>query len=120
LFCDSWDLLPLNLVFVKIGYAVDYDPGKTAAKVDRLVHDEAENTGREDIVLHVGIPALRGLLANMKWRSRADTYDPQALEDVQVNTVFGEFVVYTHVGIGSCKQRRVRHGVHEEEGGMQV
>lgn len=58
---DGGDLLPLDLVFVEIGDAVDYDPGETAAEVDGFVHDEAEDSGGEDIVLHVGIPALRGV-----------------------------------------------------------
>jgi hypothetical protein len=58
LFSPGRDLGPLNLVLVEVGDLVDDDPGQTAAKVDRLVHDETHDTSREDIILHVGVPTL--------------------------------------------------------------
>ena len=63
LFLDGWDLLPLKLPLVEVRYPVDYDPRKTSAKVDSLVHDETHDSGCEDIVLHVGIPTLYCALA---------------------------------------------------------
>lgn len=63
LFCESRDLLPLNFVLVEVGDARDNNPGETPAKVDDLVHGEAHDTGGYDIVLHIGIPALRWELA---------------------------------------------------------
>lgn len=52
------NLGPLNLVFVEVWYRIDYDPRDAAAKVDSLVHDETHDTGRKDIILHVGVPTL--------------------------------------------------------------
>jgi len=85
LFSSGWDLLPLNLVFVEVGYGIDYNPGNAAAKIDGFVHDETEDSGREDIVLHVGIPT-----------------GPQSLKDVQVNIILGQLVIDTYVGVGGC------------------
>jgi len=70
LFSSGWDLLPLNLVFVEVGYGIDYNPGNAAAKIDGFVHDETEDSGREDIILHVGIPTLDGGLVDISimWR----------------------------------------------------
>lgn len=59
LFLRGRDLLPLNLVLVEIGDAVDYDPRKTSAEVNNLVHDEGHDAGGEDIILHVCVPTLR-------------------------------------------------------------
>ena len=56
------DFLPLNLVLVEVGDLADYDPGNAAAEVDDLVHDEGHDSGGEDIVLHVRVPALSGRL----------------------------------------------------------
>lgn len=67
---DGWDLLPLDLVLVEIGYAVNYNPRQRATEVDTLVHDEGHDAGCEDIVLHVGIPALNVMLVGVEWRSR--------------------------------------------------
>lgn len=58
---DGGDLLALQLVLVEVGDATDDDPGETAAEVDCFVHDETHDSSREDVVLHVGIPALRSV-----------------------------------------------------------
>ncbi len=51
---DATDVL--NLPLVEEGDGVDDDPGQCSPKVYKLVHDEAHNTGREDIVLHPEVP----------------------------------------------------------------
>lgn len=58
LFGCGGDFLPLNLVLVEIGDAVDDDPGDAASEVDKFVHDERHDSGGENIVLHICIPAL--------------------------------------------------------------
>ncbi len=63
LFFYSGDFSPLKLPLVEVLYAVDYDPWQTSAEVDSFVHDETHDTGCENIVLHVGVPALHGVLA---------------------------------------------------------
>lgn len=62
LFGGGGDLLPLNLVLVEVGDLADYDPGDAAAEVDHFVHDEGHDSGGEDIVLHVCVPALKYVL----------------------------------------------------------
>ena len=89
LFGDCGDLLVLDLVLVEIGDSVDDDPRNTSSKVNNLMHDEAQDSGREDIILHVLVPTLRGLLAFAMWRSERLTYSPKTLEQIQVNIVFG-------------------------------
>ena len=42
----------LNLVLVEEGDGIDDDPGQRSSEVDSLVHDEAENAGGEDVILH--------------------------------------------------------------------
>jgi hypothetical protein len=69
LFSDSGDFLVLDLVFVEIGDSIDDNPGDASAEVDNLMHDEAQDSGREDIILHVLVPALGGVLAFEMWRS---------------------------------------------------
>ena len=54
----SGDLLPLNLVLVEVGDAIDDDPGNTAPEVDAFVHNEGHDSGGEDIVLHIRVPGL--------------------------------------------------------------
>lgn len=49
----------LDLVLVEVGNEVEKDPRNAAAEVDYLVHDEAHDARREDIVLHPDIPGLR-------------------------------------------------------------
>lgn len=62
------NLRPLKLPLVEVLYAVDYDPWQTSAEVDSFVHDKTHDTGCEDIVLHVGVPALHPVLAWGKGR----------------------------------------------------
>ena len=59
LFGEGGDFLPLNLVLVEVGDAIDYYPRETAAEVDDFVHHEGHDSGGEDIVLHVRVPTLR-------------------------------------------------------------
>ena len=54
----------LDLVFVEVGHAVDDDPREGAAEVDEFVHHEGHDSSREDVVLHVCVPGLRGMLAH--------------------------------------------------------
>lgn len=54
----------LDLVFVEVGHAVDDDPGERATEVDEFVHHEGHDSCREDVVLHVGVPGLGGILAH--------------------------------------------------------
>ena len=55
---DGGHLLALDLVLVEVGDAVDNDPGETSAEVNNLMHDEAHDSRGDDIVLHIGVPAL--------------------------------------------------------------
>ena len=111
LFQNCWDLLILDLVLVEIGDSVDDDPGDTASEVNALVHDEAQDSGCEDIVLHVLVPTLGWVLAYLRWRSGCDTYSPKSLEHIQMNIVFRELIVDTKVGFWSA-QGRIREDVH--------
>ena len=52
----------LNLVLVEIGNAVDDNPGKRAAEVDKFVHQEGHDTSGEDVVANVRIPGHPELL----------------------------------------------------------
>jgi len=74
LLAGSWDFAGLEPVFVEIGDVANDDPGETAAEVNSLVHHEAHDSSREDIILHVGVPALQMWLAyialkSSNWRS---------------------------------------------------
>lgn len=77
LLSDCGDLLVLDLVSVEIGDSVDDNPGEGSAKVDNLMHNEAHDPGRKNIVLHVLVPTLRGLLAFAMWRSGAMDVPPR-------------------------------------------
>ncbi len=57
---DGGDLLPLDLVFVKVWDLANNHPGNATTEVDQFVHHEGHNAGGEDVILHVCIPALRG------------------------------------------------------------
>lgn len=61
LLLEGRDLLVLNLVLVEVGDLVHDHEGDAAAEVDELVHDEAEDTGRQSVILHVQIPSLTRL-----------------------------------------------------------
>lgn len=52
------DLALLDLVLVEIGDVSDNDPGETATEINDLVHDEAHDSGGQDIILHVEVPTL--------------------------------------------------------------
>lgn len=87
LFLRCGDLLILDLVPVKKRYLVYYDPRQTSSEVYDFVHDEAHDTGCEDIVLHVLVPALHCLLVSnvaVCWRL---TYGPEALKNVEMHIV---------------------------------
>lgn len=58
LFGGGGDFLPLDLPFVEVGNLVHYHPRKTSTKVYDFMHDEAHDSGCEDVVLHVLVPAL--------------------------------------------------------------
>lgn len=60
----------LNLELLEVRDLVDDNPHQAAAKVDELVHDEAHDTGSEDVVADVCVPR-----------------SPHALEVVEVNIV---------------------------------
>jgi hypothetical protein len=53
------NLLVLDLVLVEIGDSVDDDPRDASSKIHHLMHNEAQDSGREDIILHVLVPTLR-------------------------------------------------------------
>jgi hypothetical protein len=71
------DLLVLDLVLVEIGDSVDDDPRDASSKIHNLMHNEAHDSGREDIILHVLVPTLRWLLAFAMWRSGAIDLQPR-------------------------------------------
>ena len=77
LLCGGGDLLPLNLVLVEVGDPADYDPGDAAAEVDGLVHHKGHDSSREDIVLHVRVPALQGGLGEGSERARGGNLLPR-------------------------------------------
>ena len=84
------NFLILYLIFVEVGDAVNHHPGKGTTEVDDLVHREGEDACREDIVLHIRVPGR-----------------PQALEEIEMDIVLGNFVELPPVGIGRRgKERR--------------
>jgi hypothetical protein len=46
----------LDLVFVEVWDEAYDNPGKRTAEVDNLVHHEGHDTGRQSVILNVGIP----------------------------------------------------------------
>jgi hypothetical protein len=48
----------LDLVLVERGDGIDDDPGERPAKVDNLVHDEAHDSRRKNVILPPQIPSL--------------------------------------------------------------
>lgn len=78
----------LNLVFVEVTYVVDNDPGQRAAKVDNFVHQKGHDASSENVVLHVGVPR-----------------SPQALEDVEMDIVFGDFIKLAPVSVLGHEKR---------------
>lgn len=52
LLLEGRDLLRLQLVLVEVRDLVDYHVRNAAAEVDEFVHDEAQDSGREGVVLH--------------------------------------------------------------------
>ncbi len=104
LFLPRRDLQPLNFIFIEVWDRIDDDPGKTAAEIDRFVHDEAHDTGRKNIVLHVGIPTLPWIVRiDMVARVVWSTYSPETLENVQMHIVLGHLIVDTQVCFGGCQ-----------------
>lgn len=63
LLLEGRNLLLLNLVLVEVRNHAHDDVGNAATKVDYFVHDEAHDTGREGVVLHVEVPSLLSVLA---------------------------------------------------------
>lgn len=43
---------------MEVGDLVHDHERDAAAEVDELVHDEAENAGRQSVILHVQVPSL--------------------------------------------------------------
>jgi hypothetical protein len=62
---DDWLLMsyPLNLVLVKVWDLGDNNPGQTSSKVEELMHAEAHDTCRKDIILHIRVPTLRDVIS---------------------------------------------------------
>lgn len=124
LFLPGGNLGRLNLILVEIRDLVDDDPGQTAAKVDGLVHDETHDAGREDIVLHVGVPGLRWRVSIGEWAwwavGMASTHGPETLKDIQMHVVFGELIVDAEIGFGGCQRgiRQQRHDCGPAKGGV--
>lgn len=58
LFLEGRNLLALNLVFLEVRDLVHNHKGNASAEVDKLMHDETQDAGREGIVLHVQVPSL--------------------------------------------------------------
>lgn len=74
----------LNLPLIEIRDHANDDPRKSAAEVNNLVHDEAQDTRSKGVVLHPHIPRR-----------------PKALSHVQLNIILGDFVKH-------AKKRRLR------------
>ena len=58
LLLEGGHLLGLNLVLVEVGNLVHDHKRDAAAEVNGFVHDEAQDSGREGVVLHVQVPSL--------------------------------------------------------------
>lgn len=90
----------MNLVLVEHGEGIDDHPRERPAKVDDLVHEEAHETGRENVVLHPQIPRLSSNVsypcsclvpAFRGWVAGA-AYRPELLGVAQLNIVLGNLL----------------------------
>lgn len=93
LLLESWHLLALNLVLVEVGDLVHDHKGDASAEVDDFVHDEAHDTGSEGVVLHEQVPS-----------------SPEALGDVEVDIVLGNFFEDGEVVLGLVGSFESREG----------
>lgn len=95
LLLESWHLLALDLVLAEVGDLIRDHEGDASAEVDDFVHDEAHDTGSEGVILHEQVPS-----------------SPEALSNVEVNIVLGNFfedgkVVRGLVGSFESREGRV-------------
>jgi hypothetical protein len=97
----------LDLVFIEGGDGVDDNPWQRATKVDDLVHDEAHDASREDVVLHPEVPSLAfsvnidsgrgGHGGHISWSA---TYSPEALRVAKLAIEFRNLVKNGGIGRG--------------------
>lgn len=71
----------LNLVSLEEPKAIDEDPRKRTAEVEKLVDDEGHDAGGQDIILHPRIPC-----------------DPHSLCHAQVGIGFGDILILAPIG----------------------
>jgi hypothetical protein len=91
----------LNLVSVEPRDQLHYDEGQRAAEVDNLVHNEAQNSRRQCVVLHPEIPGR-----------------PEALSNVELDIVLGDLLKNTGEGNGQVKTGYGRVSVGARESDM--
>lgn len=110
------DLVGLDLVFVEVGHSADYEPGDTASEVHSFMHDETQDSGREDIVLHVGVPTLEEMLVQCVSGGgglvSSGTYSPKSLKKIQMNVILGQLIVDAHISICLSRKGRIRQEIH--------
>lgn len=92
LLLQGGNLLSLDLVAVEEGDEVHDHVGNAAAEVDELVEDEAHDSGREGVVLHVNVPGLSRMLVSFVWAHGGkggigSTYGPELLEEIKLDIV---------------------------------
>jgi len=97
LFSGSRDFLVLNLVLVEIGNAIDDNPRKGAAEVDKFVHQEGHDTSGEDVVANVRIPG-----------------HPQLLEIVEVYIVLRDLLELVPVCVGGVRESVLKNSCRVE------
>lgn len=83
----------LNLVFVKVGHAVNNHPRKRATEVDDFVHEEGHDSSGQDIVANEGVPGR-----------------PETLKVVELNIVFRNLLKLTPVSALLVRERKVEKG----------
>lgn len=113
LLLQGGDLLVLNLVLVEVRDLVHDHERNAAAEVDDLVHEEAEETGRQSIVVHPQVPSLSerpelGFIFSQKFEEEKKTYRPETLKQVQVNIVFANFLEDVEVGLRLVQRAECR------------
>lgn len=81
----------MNLVFVERRYPIDNHPRQTPPKIDKLVHEEAHDARREDIVADVRVPG-----------------GPEAFEVVELDIVLADLMELMPVGVLSVREHDIR------------
>jgi hypothetical protein len=97
----------LNLVLAEVWDHLNNDPRQASAKVNHFMHDEAQDSRSQDVILHPKIPSLQNskyslAIHHCDIRSPREriAYRPEALGHVQLDIVLGHLVEDAEVVLG--------------------